>query len=287
MKIMKKNKMLNPKVIVFGSLLLWAFGATTSYAVMVGVSGSGVEVGASASMDWDSLSFGSGVSVYPDSSPYSWSRARSINTWEAGGAYDSDSKNAITDTSASSVTGALPIGGASATGSTSGSGSLTIATGSTTVAGISGEQFYAEGKAQRGQVFYVNTTGAISFDISYNIKGMNVLADNGYAWGYNRAWSQLSFWNGTSGKWELIGSPLAYVQNSGLIDHESYYMAAVDDVLALDYGAATAGQYLLFEAGVDSQTSALNDTPVPIPAAAWMLGAGLCGLMSLRKKRQV
>jgi hypothetical protein len=83
--------------------------------------------------------------------------------------------------------------------------------------------------------------------------------------------------------------------NSPLYDNNPYLVPGADGVVSRTFQNLAPGEYIAFVGGVNynSQTNQANRgiggtltiTPVPVPAAAWLFGSGLAGLVGLARWR--
>ncbi len=260
-------------------LVLLLFSAVTVSAQSVGA----VYSNNSAQIDWGSLSI-SGGSLSTYGSYYSWSRSYATDAWwlpPTMTSYVSDYQAATAVTNASSTSGTpASFNYALSSGATM---SLTITASAEAEVSVAGDAFSAEGLAQRGQTYLVGTGGTINFSIDYSFLSQALEATEGYAYGYVRAWAQLRLYNWDTGTYDLIGPPVIEVSQYNITADDFTLAAPFNDDLSLSYDAK-AGDYLLFETGVDAR-SAVQKAVVPIPGAVWLLGSGLLGLVGIRRFR--
>lgn len=300
---MKTMKSYKKSILVASSCLLFSLHATAAYCA---------SVSASAQMDWNTLTAAGTAhfSLINDlgwRSPYGLSNAGTIDEYMDIGSpiylnnnsYDYKYNASYTSIYTSAKSSIGPAGGESAVGSgqTNNNSALTIKTTGSVEAG-NGEAFSAEGKAQRGQAFLVTDTGSITFSINYSLNPMLIDATGNWAyneswvsedaWAYVRAWNQLRKLVQVNGVWQWQKSPeiidIEY-QHSDVITDGMYSYSGRTGLLSITY-FANAGDYILYEAGLDTQVAARNNA-VPIPGAVWLLGSGIIGLVAARKKTQL
>jgi len=123
-------------------------------------------------------------------------------------------------------------------------------------------------RAAKAQAYSVNADGNVSFTIPYevilDVQGGESSDEYAAAW----AWSWLRLWNGSD--W-------------GVIDG-TYVDATINGAgnLIVNY-TATAGSYIMFEAGADTIASIAN--PVPVPPSVLMLLTGCTSLFFMKRRR--
>lgn len=235
-----------------------------------------------ATIDWASLSITSNKTALV-ANMTNWSSAKSDDVWDIIPAtLVVDSKNNITATAATETTPS-PAGfgtGASQTTAT------TLSASATGASSVYNSAFSSESHAQRSQQYEVLTSGPITFTVNYSLSQASDATD-GATYAYSRAWSSLQFihWNGSAwGNWTATGQSDQDSMSNLLSYGNTLPLSSAAGSLSFTY-SAVAGDYLYFEAGVDSRAAVVNQAaPVPLPSGAWLLGSGLFGLLGLRRK---
>jgi len=124
-------------------------------------------------------------------------------------------------------------------------------------------------RAAKAQAYSVNADGDVSFTIPYevllNVQGGEISDEYAAAW----AWSWLRLWNGSD--WAVIDGTYVDATTDGKAD------------LIVNYKNATAGSYIMFEAGSDTIASIVN--PVPVPPSVLMLLTGCTSLFFMRRRK--
>ena len=247
-------------------LLLLAFVMVGAFAVVgpataeTVIIGDAVYANNAAEINWEGLNINGG-SLTEYGPYYSWSRAYTTDYWGLPASpetppYLSDFKNDGSDTSIAALSGSVAdFNYSSASGATSAS---TITTFADAEASVPGDAFSADGLAQRGQAYRLDSTGTFTFSIPYQIS--QVLhaytdpANTGYAYGYVRAWLQLRLYDSTTRSYEQIGKLDMQYEEHNLSFENFDLTPPASGTLSLSY-AGTAGQYLLLEAGVDARSA--------------------------------
>lgn len=242
----------------------------------------------SATIDWSSLSITSGSTALVESMT-NWSSAKSADVWDITPVtLLVDSKNNITDTSATKTTSSTAGSG---TGSAQTTAALLSAS-ATATSSVYNNAFSSESHAQRSQEYQVLTSGPITFMLDYDLAQASDTG-MGATYAYNRAWSSLQFthWDGDAWTtWAATGQSDQDSLSNLLGYGNTLPLTSVSGTLSFTYNAV-AGDYLYLEAGVDSRSAAVNQlllvpqNPVPLPGAAWLLGPGLLGLLGIRRKK--
>ncbi len=271
-------------------LLLLAFVMVGVFAVVgpavAETIGDAVYANNSAEINWGGLSISGALTEYGDY--YSWSRAYTTDYWGLPASpetppYFSDYKDDGSPTSISASSGSVADNNfSSASSSTSAS---VISTFAKAVASVPGDAFSADGLAQRGQAYLLDSTETFTFSIPYQISQIlhayTDTANAGYAYGYVRAWLQLRLYNSVTREYEQIGKLDTQYEVHNLSYDNFTLNPPLAGTLSLLY-AGTAGQYILLEAGVDARSAVQKDV-VPIPGAAWLLLSGLLGLVGVKR----
>lgn len=277
---MKNQNLKRSSVIALSALLVLGITEATSYAS---------SVTASAQMSWASLTItGTGsATVYnptPTTWTSSWSRAGTFDQWTIpSDVYDvSDFQTGIVATIAESEIGTsspLSAYALAKTDTVSGQKNI-IATASAFATNY--EDYSAIATAQRDRYYQVTGSGSLIFSIDYTLDDITIDASDGYGWADILAFTNLTRYNATTEKWDNITAGFVTQEKvSGLIEFDDYIYGPQSGTIAFTY-AATAGQYLHFGAGVKVKASAAS--AVPVPGAVWLLGSGLLGLISIRRK---
>ena len=107
-------------------------------------------------------------------------------------------------------------------------------------------------------------------------------ASDGYGWSDILAFTNLTRYNTSTGKWDNISAGFVTKENvSGLIGFDDYIFGPQSGTITFTY-TATKDEYLHFGAGVKTKASATS--AVPLPGAVWLLGSGLLGMIAIRRK---
>lgn len=131
--------------------------------------------------------------------------------------------------------------------------------------------YSAEARSMQGQSYSVASTGTVTFTVPYFLDiEMGDTDDNNGEYAYARAWSWLRLYNWDTHVWDLISGTYTEVTTEG------------SGTLSISY-AATAGSYILFEAGADTRVALVN--PVPVPPSVLMLLTGCSSLFFLRRRQ--
>lgn len=245
------------------SFSLLAFSSSEALAV-ISLDG---QVDAYADLAWDELAV-AGASEYEFS--HSHSMARTADYWDITlqPNWVQQSKSNTPDTIAESVVFVSEYEAAKATGETQ---AAFISSQSTVQLSAGSYGAYsAEARAMKGQT-YVASTGLVTFSIPYTLDVF--VSDNdeyNAEYSFTRAWSWLRLWAGGDVWNEIAGT----------------YTEATSGFGSLQFSYnATAGQYLLFEAGVDTRAALLNPEPVPVPPSVLMLLTGCTSLFFMRRRK--
>ncbi|RJX35481.1 MAG: VPLPA-CTERM sorting domain-containing protein [Desulfurivibrio sp.] len=147
-----------------------------------------------------------------------------------------------------------------------------------------GSIYTADANSRRNGVFLAGETNTYTFSIDYSFS--QSLAISGSPGSYADALSYIYFtlheWNGSA--WVLVADPLLSHRNSLVGGGEGPFTSSYDtgiQTFSFDQ-ELELGKYYNFTGGAYTYSGAEN--PVPVPAAVWLLGSGLLGMIAIRRK---
>lgn len=141
---------------------------------------------------------------------------------------------------------------------------------------------YANAYSSYNDSFTVNGDGIILFSVPYTLKAT---LNAGDVWESNSANSSVSF---SAYEYSDAGSGSLYAQKSIYLwdgNAAQYSPLTKSGILTLSMSVLNGETYSL-HAGTQSWANVTSETaPVPVPAAAWLLGSGLLGLVGIARRK--